>query len=122
MHRARPGRGRVSPSSRGDQRRSRHNLRPLGKSGHKFWSASPDARKDSAGQSVGEDHPGSLRTSRACRGKFAKAFAIEVRCSDKEKQMFNSLDEQIKRDDYATSTPRQRGLYYLTVLLVSIVL
>jgi hypothetical protein len=36
--------------------------------------------------------------------------------------MFNSLDEQIKRDDDATSTPRQRGLYYLTVLLVSIVL
>jgi len=36
--------------------------------------------------------------------------------------MFNSLDEQIKRDDDATSTPGQRGFYYLTVLLVSIVL
>jgi len=36
--------------------------------------------------------------------------------------MFNSLDEQIKRDDDATSTPRQRGLYYVTVLLVSILL
>jgi hypothetical protein len=36
--------------------------------------------------------------------------------------MFNSLDDEIKRDVEATSTPRQRYVRVLTVLLVSIVL
>jgi hypothetical protein len=36
--------------------------------------------------------------------------------------MFNSLDEEIKRDDQATSTPRERWLRYAAVLLVSAVL
>jgi hypothetical protein len=36
--------------------------------------------------------------------------------------MFNSLDEEIKRDDQATSTPRERCLRYAAVLLVSIAL
>jgi len=36
--------------------------------------------------------------------------------------MFNSLDEEIERDDQATSTPQQRWLRYAAVLLVSIVL
>ena len=103
MHRARSRRGGISPGSCGGQRRSRHNLRPLGQPGHKFGSAPPDARKDSVGQFGGEDHPRSLRTSGACPGRFAEAFAIEVRASDKA-SMFNSLDEQIKRDNNATST------------------
>lgn len=34
--------------------------------------------------------------------------------------MFNSLDEQMKRDDQAESTPRQRGLFYAAVALISI--
>jgi hypothetical protein len=36
--------------------------------------------------------------------------------------MFNSLDEEMKRDDQATSTPQQRWLRYAAVLLTSIVL
>jgi hypothetical protein len=36
--------------------------------------------------------------------------------------MFCSLDEQIRRDDLATTTPRERWLYYAAVLLTSIVL
>jgi hypothetical protein len=36
--------------------------------------------------------------------------------------MFNSLDEEIKRDDHATSTARERWLRYAAVLLVSAVL
>ena len=36
--------------------------------------------------------------------------------------MFNSLDEEIKRDDQATSTARERWLRYGAVLLASIVL
>lgn len=36
--------------------------------------------------------------------------------------MFNSLDDQIKRDDQATSTPLERWLRYAVVLLASIVL
>jgi hypothetical protein len=36
--------------------------------------------------------------------------------------MFSSLDEEIRRDDQATTTPRERWLYYAAVLLVSIVL
>ena len=37
-------------------------------------------------------------------------------------RMFNSLDDEIKRDDQATSTPRERCLFYLAVALVSVVL
>jgi hypothetical protein len=33
--------------------------------------------------------------------------------------MFDSLDEEIKRDDEAVSTPRERWLRYGVVLLVS---
>jgi hypothetical protein len=36
--------------------------------------------------------------------------------------MFNSLDEELKRDDQETSTPRERWLRYAAVLLVSMVL
>jgi hypothetical protein len=39
-----------------------------------------------------------------------------------EDRMFNSLDEEMKRDDQATSTPRERWLRYAGVLLVSAVL
>jgi hypothetical protein len=39
-----------------------------------------------------------------------------------EDRMFNSLDEQIERDDQATSTPRERWLRYAAVLLLSAVL
>ena len=39
-----------------------------------------------------------------------------------EDQMFNSLDEEIKRDDQATSTSCERWLRYVGVLLVSAVL
>ena len=36
--------------------------------------------------------------------------------------MFNSLEDEIKRDERATSTPRQRWLLGVTVLLASVVL
>jgi len=36
--------------------------------------------------------------------------------------MFNSLDDEIKRDEQTASTPTQRYLQALAVLLVSIVL
>ena len=36
--------------------------------------------------------------------------------------MFDSLDEEMKRDDRATSTPRERYLRYAAVLLVSFAL
>jgi hypothetical protein len=36
--------------------------------------------------------------------------------------MFTSLEEEIKRDDQATSTPRERRLFYAVVLLVSAIL
>ena len=36
--------------------------------------------------------------------------------------MFNSLDDEIKRDDQKTSTPRERYLRYAAVLLASIIL
>ena len=34
--------------------------------------------------------------------------------------MFDSLDENFKRDDQATSNPRERWLRYAAVLLVSL--
>jgi len=36
--------------------------------------------------------------------------------------MFSSLDDQIRRYDQTTTTPRERWLYYAAVLLASIVL
>lgn len=36
--------------------------------------------------------------------------------------MFNSLDEEIQRDDQAMSTARERWLRYALVLLASVVL
>jgi hypothetical protein len=36
--------------------------------------------------------------------------------------MFNSLDEEIKRDEDAASTPQSRWLLYTVVLLVSLAL
>lgn len=33
--------------------------------------------------------------------------------------MFDGLDDEIKRDNQATSTPRERRLFYAVVLLVS---
>jgi hypothetical protein len=36
--------------------------------------------------------------------------------------MFNSLDDQMKRDDQATSTRGERWLRYAAVLVVSLVL
>jgi hypothetical protein len=33
--------------------------------------------------------------------------------------MFTNLDEEIKHDDQATTTPRERRLFYVVVLLVS---
>ena len=36
--------------------------------------------------------------------------------------MFNSLDEVIKRDQEASTTPRQRWLFYATVLAAALVL
>ena len=33
--------------------------------------------------------------------------------------MFTSLDEEIKRDDQASTTPRGRWLFYIVVLLAS---
>lgn len=46
----------------------------------------------------------------------------EQKFTDREDQMFNSLDEEIMRDDQETSTPRERWLRYVVVLLVSIAL
>jgi hypothetical protein len=37
-------------------------------------------------------------------------------------KVFNSLDEEIKRDDQATSTSQERWLRYMAVVLVSVVL
>ena len=39
-----------------------------------------------------------------------------------EVPVFNTLDDEIKRDDQATSTPRDRRLFYAVVLLVSVIL
>ncbi len=36
--------------------------------------------------------------------------------------MFNSLEDELKRDDQRTSTPAQRWLLYVTVLAASVVL
>jgi len=36
--------------------------------------------------------------------------------------MFDSLDDEIRRDEQAASTPRQRWFLYATVLLASIIL
>jgi hypothetical protein len=36
--------------------------------------------------------------------------------------MFNSLEDELKRDEQATSTPMQRWLRYVTVLLASVIL
>lgn len=36
--------------------------------------------------------------------------------------MFDSLEEELKRDEQATSTPTQRWLRYAAVLLASVVL
>jgi hypothetical protein len=36
--------------------------------------------------------------------------------------MFNSLEDELKRDEQATSTPMQRRLRYVTVLLASVIL
>ena len=36
--------------------------------------------------------------------------------------MFNSLDEEIKRDEQKTSTPRERWMFYASVVLASAVL
>jgi hypothetical protein len=36
--------------------------------------------------------------------------------------MFNSLDDELKQDEQATSTARQRWLRYAAVLLVSLIL
>jgi hypothetical protein len=36
--------------------------------------------------------------------------------------MFNSLDEEMKHDDQATSTPRERRIFYAAVMMVSIIL
>ena len=36
--------------------------------------------------------------------------------------MFQSLDEEIKRDERSRSTPRERFVFYAAVLLVSMVL
>ena len=36
--------------------------------------------------------------------------------------MFNSLEDEMKRDEQATTTPRQRWLLYATVALVSVIL
>ena len=36
--------------------------------------------------------------------------------------MFDSLEEEMKRNDEATSSPRERWLRYAAVLLVSLVL
>jgi hypothetical protein len=47
---------------------------------------------------------------------------MNPRLSGGEDQMFNSLDDEMKRDDQATSTPRERWLLYATVLLISVVL
>jgi hypothetical protein len=49
-------------------------------------------------------------------------MAIEVPEQKWGNQMFNSLDDEIKRDDQATSTPQGRWLRNAAVLLASIVL
>lgn len=49
-------------------------------------------------------------------------MVIEVPEWKWEDQMFNSLDDEIERDDQATSTPRQRWLRNALVVLASIVL
>lgn len=36
--------------------------------------------------------------------------------------MFNSLEDELKRDEQRTSTPTQRCLLYLTVLVASVIL
>lgn len=36
--------------------------------------------------------------------------------------MFQSLDEEIKRDERSRSTPKERFVFYTAVLLVSVVL
>lgn len=36
--------------------------------------------------------------------------------------MFNSLEDELRRDEQATSTPTQRWLRYAAVLLASIIL
>ena len=36
--------------------------------------------------------------------------------------MFNSLEDELKRDEQRTSTPTQRWLLYLTVLVSTIIL
>jgi hypothetical protein len=36
--------------------------------------------------------------------------------------VFNSLDQEIKRDEEATTTPTRRWLFYSTVLLASVIL
>jgi hypothetical protein len=49
-------------------------------------------------------------------------MVIEVPEWKWEDQMFNSLDDEIERDDQATSTPRERWLRNALVVLASIVL
>jgi hypothetical protein len=39
-----------------------------------------------------------------------------------EERMFNSLDDEMRREDLATSTQRERWLRYAAVLVVSLVL
>jgi hypothetical protein len=39
-----------------------------------------------------------------------------------EKFMFNSLEDEVKRDEQRASTPRQRWFFYLTVLVSTAVL
>lgn len=36
--------------------------------------------------------------------------------------MFESLDDEMRRDEKATTTPRERKLFYVAVMLVSIIL
>ena len=39
-----------------------------------------------------------------------------------EDEMFNSLEDEIKRDEQRTSTPTQRWLLYLTVFAAPVIL
>jgi hypothetical protein len=39
-----------------------------------------------------------------------------------EDEMFNSLEDELKRDEHRESTPMQRWFLYLTVLLASVIL
>jgi hypothetical protein len=39
-----------------------------------------------------------------------------------ENPMFESLDDEIRRDDKATSTQKERRLFYAAVMLVSLIL